>query len=101
MATDWKTTNSSKTTKGRKTFQLKLNGEVCAYAKATNLEKLLKKKIHRLFFCICGKEFFSTKIKTKLLISFIMKKIGNAVKRNKISRKLKAIVQKLLKKEVH
>ena len=28
------------------------------------------------------------------------KKIGNAVKRNKIKRKLKAIVQKLLKKEV-
>ena len=28
------------------------------------------------------------------------KKIGNAVKRNKIRRKLKAIVQKLLKKEV-
>ena len=28
------------------------------------------------------------------------KKIGNAVKRNKIKRKLKAIVQNLLKKEV-
>ena len=28
------------------------------------------------------------------------KKIGNAVKRNKIRRKLKAIVQKLVKKEV-
>ena len=28
------------------------------------------------------------------------KKIGNAVKRNKIKRKLKAIVHKLLKKEV-
>ena len=28
------------------------------------------------------------------------KKIGNAVKRNKIRRKLKAIVHKLLKKEV-
>ena len=28
------------------------------------------------------------------------KKIGNAVKRNKIRRKLKAIVQKLLKKRV-
>ena len=33
------------------------------------------------------------------MISFIVKKkIGNAVKRNKIRRKLKAIVQKLLKK---
>ena len=34
-----------------------------------------------------------------MLISFVLKKkIGNAVKRNKIRRKLKAIVQKLLKK---
>src|SRR6056300_879597 len=37
--------------------------------------------------------------KSRLLISFVMKKkIGNAGKRNKIRRKLKAIVQKLLKK---
>ena len=34
----------------------------------------------------------------KLYISFIMKKkIGNAVKRNRIRRKLKSIIQKLLK----
>ncbi len=39
-------------------------------------------------------------IESNLLISFVMKKkIGNAVKRNKIRRKLKAIVQKLLKKK--
>ena len=39
-----------------------------------------------------------TKYNKKLHISFVMKKkIGNAVKRNKIKRKLRAIVQKLLK----
>ena len=38
------------------------------------------------------------KLNKKLYISFVMrKKIGNAVKRNKIKRKLKAIVQKLIK----
>ena len=46
-----------------------------------------------------SKNFYKPKYKTNLLISFIMKKkIGNAVKRNKIRRKLKAIVHKLLKK---
>ena len=45
------------------------------------------------------KNFFNAKHKTSLVISFVMKKkIGNAVKRNKIRRKLKAIVQKLSKK---
>ena len=45
------------------------------------------------------KYFFKPKVKSNLLISFVMKKkIGNAVKRNKIRRKLKANVQKLLKK---
>ena len=44
-------------------------------------------------------QFSKAKHKANLLISFVMKKkIGNAVKRNKIRRKLKAIVQKLLKK---
>ena len=45
------------------------------------------------------KIFIKPKYKEDLIISFVMKKkIGNAVKRNKIRRKLKAIVQKLLKK---
>ena len=45
------------------------------------------------------KTFTNQNIKQDLMISFVMKKkIGNAVKRNKIRRKLKAIVQKLLKK---
>ncbi len=69
--------------------------------KSSQFKKALKeKKIHSQFFSIfAAKNFFKPKNKTNLLISFVMKKkIGNAVKRNKIRRKLKAIVQKLLKK---
>jgi ribonuclease P protein component len=69
--------------------------------KSNQFQKTLKeKKIHSDFFSIfASKNFYTPKHKTNLLISFVMKKkIGNAVKRNKIRRKLKAIVQKLLKK---
>jgi len=69
--------------------------------KSNQFKKALKeKKVHTDYFSIfAAKNFFKPKIKTDLLISFVMKKkIGNAVKRNKIRRKLKAIVQKLLKK---
>ena len=69
--------------------------------KSNQFKRALKeKKIHTDYFSIfAAKNFFSPKHKANLLISFIMKKkIGNAVKRNKIRRKLKAIVQKLLKK---
>ena len=59
-----------------------------------------EKRIHTDYFSIfAAKDFIQGKSKVNLLISFVMKKkIGNAVKRNKIRRKLKAIVQKLLKK---
>ena len=69
--------------------------------KSNQFRKTLKeKKIHTDYFSIfAAKNFFKAKHKANLLISFVMKKkIGNAVKRNKIRRKLKAIVQKLLKK---
>ncbi len=69
--------------------------------KSNQFRKALKeKKAHTEYFSIfAAKNFFNPKIKNNLLISFVMKKkIGNAVKRNKIRRKLKAIVQKLLKK---
>ena len=69
--------------------------------KSNQFKKALKeKKVHTDYFSIfAAKNFFKPKYKTNLLISFVMKKkIGNAVKRNKIRRKLKAIVQKLLKK---
>ena len=61
---------------------------------------LREKKVHTDYFSIfAAKNFFKPKIKANLLISFVMKKkIGNAVKRNKIRRKLKAIVQILIKK---
>ena len=69
--------------------------------KSYQFKKTLKeKKVHSDFFSIFAtKNFYKPKYKSNLLISFVMKKkIGNAVKRNKIRRKLKAIVQKLLKK---
>ena len=70
--------------------------------KSNQFKKALKeKKIHTDYYSIfAAKNFFKPKHKSNLLISFVMKKkIGNAVKRNKIRRKLKAIVQKLLKKK--
>ena len=69
--------------------------------KSNQFVKVLKeKKVHSEYFSIfAAKNFYKPKYKKNLLISFVMKKkIGNAVKRNKIRRKLKAIVQKLLKK---
>ena len=69
--------------------------------KSNQFKKALKeRKIHTEYFSIfAAKNFFKSKYSANLLISFVMKKkIGNAVKRNKIRRKLKAIVHKLLKK---
>ena len=69
--------------------------------KSSQFKKALReKKIHTHYFSIfAAKNFFKAKHKANLLISFVMKKkIGNAVKRNKIRRKLKANVQKILKK---
>ena len=69
--------------------------------KSDQFRKVLKeKKIHTDYFSIfAAKNFFKAKRKDNLLVSFVMKKkIGNAVKRNKIRRKLKANVQKILKK---
>ena len=70
--------------------------------KSNQFRKALKEKkkfIQTTFPFLQPKNFFKPKHKANLLISFVMKKkIGNAVKRNKIRRKLKAIVQKLLKK---
>ena len=69
--------------------------------KSNQFKKALKeKKIHTDYFSIfSAKNFFRAKHQDNLIISFAMKKkIGIAVKRNKIRRKLKAIVQKLLKK---
>ena len=61
---------------------------------------LKQKKAHTEYFSVfAAKNFYRPKNKSNLLISFVMKKkIGIAVKRNRIKRKLKAIVHKLIKK---
>ena len=69
--------------------------------KSNHFKSALKEmKVHTDSFSLfAAKNFIKPKNKNDLLISFVMKKkIGNAVKRNKIRRKLKAIVIKLLKK---
>ena len=60
---------------------------------------LKEKKVHSDFFSIfAAKNFIPKNNKNLLHISFVMKKkIGNAVVRNRIRRKLKAIVHRLLK----
>ena len=70
--------------------------------KSNQFKKALReKKIHSESFSIfAAKNFYKPQKRSNLLISFVMKKkIGNAVKRNRIKRKLKAIVHKLLKKK--
>ncbi len=69
--------------------------------KSNQFRKALKeKKYHTNYFSIfAAKNFYKPSFKDNLIISFVMKKkVGNAVKRNKIRRKLKAIVNILLKK---
>ncbi len=69
--------------------------------KSNQFKKALReKKFHTDYFSLfAAKNFIKPKQKNNLLISFVMKKkIGNAVKRNKIRRKLKSIVQILVKK---
>ena len=67
----------------------------------SHFEIVLKNRVvnNDLFSIYCVKNFIKPKSNSKkLYISFVMrKKIGNAVERNRIKRKLKSIVQKLLK----
>ena len=88
--------------KVEKQFQHKLKMvKLESLKKSNQFVKVLKeKRFHSNYFSIfAAKNFYKPTFKNNLLISFVMKKkIGNAVKRNKIRRKLKAIVQKLLKK---
>ena len=69
--------------------------------KNSHFEKVLRNRVvnNDLFSIYCIKNFIKKKINgKKLYISFVMrKKVGNAVKRNRIKRKLKSTVQKLLK----
>ena len=65
-------------------------------------KKLLKlKKIHNNYFTIYFGKIYTDDTNKKLKISFVAKKkIGNAVKRNKIKRKLRSAVQKNLNKNI-
>ena len=65
-----------------------------------HFQKVLRNRVisNECFTIYRSKNFLDKKNKSKkLYISFVMrKKIGNAVKRNRIIRKLRSIVQKLL-----
>jgi len=67
------------------------------------LRILKKKKINNKYFKIYFDKNFTSNEKNNnknLNISFVMKKkIGNAVKRNKIKRKLKSAIQQILNKK--
>ena len=88
--------------KAGKDFRIKrIMTKLESLKKSSHFSKVLK---HRVVSGDCftiyrTKNFISKKKENKkLYISFVMrKKTGNAVKRNKIKRKLKSIVQKLLK----
>ena len=69
--------------------------------KSYQFKKALKeKKFHTDYFSVfAAKNFYKPRQKSNLLISFVMKKkIGNAVKRNKIKRRLKNITNDAIKK---
>ena len=84
--------------KVEKIYQLKMV-KLISLKKSDHFKKVLKeKKVHTEFFSIFAAKNFLKSKNNNLMISFIIKKkIGNAVKRNKIRRKLKAIVLKLFK----
>ena len=83
-------------------FRLKLiMTKLVSLKKSSHFQIVLKNKVvsNDLFTIYRVKNFIKKTNNTKkLYISFVMrKKIGNAVKRNRIKRKLKSIIQKLLK----
>ena len=69
--------------------------------KSSHFEMILKNRVinNNIYSIYCKKNFIDkNKNNKKLYISFVLKKkIGNAVKRNRIRRKMRSIVQKLLK----
>tara|TARA_B100000700_G_scaffold314495_1_gene401158 strand:- start:3244 stop:3699 length:456 start_codon:yes stop_codon:yes gene_type:complete len=85
-----------------KDFRLKLiMTKLVSLKKSSHFQIVLKNRVvsNDLFTIYRVKNFIKKTNNTKkLYISFVMrKKIGNAVKRNRIKRKLKSIIQKLLK----
>jgi len=84
--------------KEEKLYQLKMI-KLESLKKSDHFKLVLNgRKIHTNFYSIFATKNFLKPKKNTLLISFIAKKkIGNAVKRNRIKRKLKAITVKILK----
>ena len=84
--------------KEEKPYQLKMI-KLESLKKSDHFKLVLNgKKIHTNFYSIFATKNFLKSKKNRLLISFVTKKkIGNAVKRNRIRRKLKAITIKILK----
>ena len=84
--------------KDEKLFQLKMV-KLESLKKSNHFKMILKeKKLHTDFFSIFAAKNFINQKNNNLLISFVMKKkIGNAVIRNRIKRKLRNAVQKILK----
>ena len=93
--------------KEERKYLLKLSSKMIKFKSLNQskkfLEVLKKKKINTKYFTIYFKKnskIFNRNINKCLNISFVMKKnIGNAVVRNKIKRKLKSAVQKILKEK--
>ena len=76
-----------------------MRSKIIALSNNEDFKVLLKKKRISNKYVTIFFGYLENKKVSKLNISFVTKKkIGNAVKRNKIKRKLKAIVQNLLKK---
>tara|TARA_A100001015_G_scaffold288044_1_gene358513 strand:+ start:7214 stop:7663 length:450 start_codon:yes stop_codon:yes gene_type:complete len=85
-----------------KDFQLnRAMTKLISLKKNSHFTKVLKNRVinNSLFSIYCVKNFIKKKNNSrKLYISFVMKKkIGNSVRRNRIKRKLKSAVHKLLK----
>ena len=93
--------------KAEKKYLLKLIFKMIKFKSLNQSNKfqeiLKKKKINTKYFTIYfnkNSKKFEDNINKYLNISFVMKKkIGNAVVRNKIKRKLKSAVQKILKEK--
>ena len=93
--------------KGRKTISTQSSPQMIKFKSLNKSEqfiKILKKKrLNSKYFTIYFEKNSNDLLKNHnkyLNISFVMKKnIGNAVKRNKVKRKLKAAVQKTLSKK--
>ena len=73
--------------------------KIISLKKSIHFKKVLQgKKYNNNFFSLYARRNFFNNIKNCVYISFILKKkIGNAVKRNRIRRKLKSSVLNLLK----